>query len=97
VVPGSPPALLDAHNVIAVTEARPASGIYCVVPAATIDAAAETVAVSPEVGYSVGNAPGVVAVNAKRPDCASGDFEVQTFSPTGTPPPNSFAFTIVVP
>lgn len=95
VTPGSPPGLLNAHNILTVSEPQP--GIYCVAPGATIDAATETVAVSPEIGYSAGNAPSVVAVNAKHPDCPSSAFEVETFSPTGTTPSSGFAFTIVVP
>ena len=65
---------------------RPASscGIYCLAPAARINAAADTAAVSPEVSYSSGQAPGTIAVNAQRPHCPATDFEVDTYAP-GTP------------
>ncbi|HEY2630963.1 MAG TPA: hypothetical protein VGI26_01130 [Solirubrobacteraceae bacterium] len=94
--PTSPTAatLVHAKNITGVTAN---SGIYCLSPAAPINADEETVAVSPEVSYSSGNAPGVIAVNAQRTGgCAAGTFEVDTFTPTGTPSSN-YAFTIVVP
>jgi Collagen triple helix repeat (20 copies) len=96
VQPGSPPKLLLAHNVVGVSE--PVEGVYCVTPGATIDAATETVAVSPEASYSGEGKPGLVAVDAQHPHCAASDFEVDTFAALGTATPKGgFAFTIVIP
>jgi hypothetical protein len=86
--------LIHAKNITGVTAN---GGVYCVSPAAPINADEETVAVSPEVSYSSGNAPGAIAVNAQRSGgCAAGTFEVDTFTPAGAPSSN-YAFTIVVP
>jgi hypothetical protein len=88
--------LITPRNITGVSE--PASGVYCVAPAAPINAAEETVAVSPEVSYSSGKLPGVVAVNAQRTGgCPATDFEVDTYAPGGTTPTSGYAFTIVVP
>lgn len=96
--PTSPGAatLVTPHNIAGVTE--PTAGVYCVAPAAPIVPAEETVAVSPEVSYSSGKLPGVVAVNAQRTGgCPSTSFEVDTYAPGGTAPTSGYAFTIVVP
>jgi hypothetical protein len=82
-------------NIVGISE--PAIGVYCVTPAAPINAAAETVSVSPEVSYSAGGAPGVIAVNAQHPHCAASAFEVDTFAPGTTTLTSGYAFTIVVP
>jgi Collagen triple helix repeat (20 copies) len=96
VQPTAPPKLLQARNVVGVSE--PAEGVYCVTPAATIDAAAETVAVSPEASYSDEGKPGLIAVNAQHPHCALGDFEVDTFGALGTASTQGgLAFAIVIP
>jgi len=78
---------------------EPKEGVYCVAPAAPIVAAEETVAVSPEVSYSSGKVPGVIAVDAQRTSgCPPTDFEVDTYATLGTASTASgFAFTIVVP
>ncbi len=86
----------QTSNITGVSEPHP--GVYCLAPAAGIDSATDTAAVSPEVSYSSpGKAPGVIALNAQRADCPSGDFEVQTYAP-GTEPKlaSGYAFTIVV-
>ncbi len=77
---------------------EPKEGIYCLAPAAGIDPATDTAAISPEVSYSSGHAPGVIALNAQGSDCPAGDFEVETYTP-GTEPKlaSGYAFTIVVP
>jgi hypothetical protein len=85
----------QTSNVTSVSE--PGPGIYCLAPAAPINASAETVAVSPEVSYSSGGTPGIVAVNAQRPNCPEGDFEVETYTPGSSTPMSGYAFTIVVP
>lgn len=76
---------------------EPSPGVYCLAPAAPINAGAETVAVSPEVSYSSGKQPGLIAVNAQRTNgCPATDFEVDTYTPAGAASSN-YAFTIVVP
>jgi hypothetical protein len=100
VQPTSPSAatLVTPHNITGVTE--PTVGVYCVTPAAPINAAEETVAVSPEVSYSSGKLPGIVAVNAQRTGgCPATAFEVDTYSPEKTPAAlaTGYAFTIIVP
>ncbi len=72
-------------------------GIYCLAPAAGINPAADTAAVSPEVSYSSSEAPGVIAVNAKGAHCPAGQFEVDTYAPGTTTPTSGYAFTIIVP
>jgi hypothetical protein len=91
-------------NFTGVNEVKP--GTYCLAPAATgINSATDTATVSPEVSYSSGSLPGVVALNAQRPDCPASDFEVQTYSPYSvaqaspvTPPVSAtgYAFSILV-
>jgi hypothetical protein len=72
-------------------------GVYCITPAAPINPAVETVAVSPEVSYSPGEALGVIAVNVKHPNCPATAFEVDTYAQGSPTPSDGFAFTIVVP
>jgi collagen triple helix repeat protein len=86
----------QSSNITGVTLA--AEGIYCVTPAAPIEAAKDAVAVSPEISYTPsGNPPGVVVFNAKHPDCPATAFEVETFKPGETTPKGGYAFSIVVP
>jgi hypothetical protein len=87
----------QTSNITGVTE--PKEGVYCLAPAAGIDAAAEVPAVSPEVSYSKGNLPGLIAVNAQRANgCPTADFEVDTYEPAAPPKLSSgYAFTIVIP
>jgi hypothetical protein len=85
--------LLLAKNITSVTAK---DGVYCLSPAAPINAAEETIAASPEVSYSSGGAPGVVAVNAQHTNCVAGQFEVDTFTLAGAPSSN-YAFTVIVP
>jgi hypothetical protein len=87
--------LIGARNITGVSEIK--EGVYCIAPAVPINAAEETVAVSPEVSYSSGNLPGLVAVNAQRTGgCTPSNFEVDTFTPAGVVSSN-YAFTIIVP
>jgi hypothetical protein len=72
-------------------------GVYCLTPIAGLSPATDTAAVSPEVSYSAGEAPGVIAVNAKASDCPGGTFEVETYSPSTGALTSGYAFTIVVP
>ncbi|HEY3758566.1 MAG TPA: hypothetical protein VGL37_02305 [Solirubrobacteraceae bacterium] len=91
-------------NFTGVSEVKP--GTYCLVPAATgINSATDTATVSPEVSYSSGSLPGIVALNAQHTDCPASDFEVQTYAPytiaqasPATPPVSAtgYAFTILV-
>jgi hypothetical protein len=83
-------------NVTGVSE--PSKGVYCVTPAAPIDASKEPAAVSPEVSYSSGGLPGIIAVNAQHPHCLPSAFEVDTYATLGTTTTTSgYAFTIVIP
>ncbi len=86
----------QTSNVTGVSE--PSPGVYCLAPAAGINSATDTAAVSPEVSYSSpGRAPGVIALNAQRADCPAGDFEVETYAPgTELKLASGYAFTIVV-
>ena len=54
--------------------------------------------VAPEVSYSSGKQPGVIAVNAQRNGgCPATDFEVDTYTPAGVASSSNYAFTIIVP
>ena len=82
-------------NVTGVSE--PSPGVYCLAPAAAVSPATDTAAVSPEVSYSSGGTPGVIAVNAQHPHCPTG-FEVDTYAPPAdTTLTSGYAFTIVIP
>jgi hypothetical protein len=84
-------------NFTGVNEVKP--GTYCLVPAATgINSATDTATVSPEVSYSSGGLPGIVALNAQRSDCPASDFEVQTYAPGSATPvlATGYAFSILV-
>lgn len=86
----------QTSNITGVTE--PSPGIYCLMPATSINPAADTAAVSPEVSYDVvKSGPGAIAVNAQAKDCPPGNFEVETYAPAGSTPTSGYAFTIVVP
>jgi hypothetical protein len=99
VQPAAPPAanLIATQSANIGSVSQPSAGIYCIVPAAGINPATDTAAVSPEVSYSSGEAPGTVAVNAQRKHCPSSDFEVDTFEPGTTKSSSNYAFTIIVP
>ncbi|MFI5003844.1 MAG: hypothetical protein ACHQE6_02400 [Solirubrobacterales bacterium] len=98
--PAPTPANLIAgqtSNITSVSEVKP--GVYCLAPVASVNPAADTAAVSPEVSYSTGTVPGVIALNAQHTDCPANNFEVETYAPgsaTSTPA-GGYAFTIVVP
>jgi hypothetical protein len=88
----------QSSNITSVSIA--AEGVYCIIPAAPIDASKETIAVSPEVSYTPsGTPPGVIAVNAQHPHCSSSPtaFEVDTYKQGESTPKGGYAFTIVVP
>lgn len=91
----------QTSNITSVSE--PAPGVFCLAPAAPINSAAEPLVASPEVSYSSGEMPGIVAVNAQRQNCAAGDFQVETYAPaeppTTTAPTlsSNYAFSVVVP
>jgi hypothetical protein len=99
VQPTSPTAanLIPAQtsNITSVSEVK--EGVYCLAPAAGINPAADTAAVSPEGSYSSGGVPGLIALNAQHLDCSASDFEVETYAaPGSTKPATGYAFTIVV-
>ncbi|HEV3093283.1 MAG TPA: hypothetical protein VGY30_02080 [Solirubrobacteraceae bacterium] len=101
VQPTSPgkPALIAAQTANITGVSEPSAGVYCLAPAAGINPATDTAVASPEVSYSSGGLPGVVAVNAQRaPHCALTDFEVDTYAPGAPPTPASgYAFSVIVP
>ncbi len=97
VQPTSPMAatLIGPSNVVSVSE--PIAGVYCITPAAGI-ASSGIASVSPEVSYSAGNVPGIIAVNAQHTNCPSAPYEVDTYAPgTTTRPATGYAFTIAIP
>jgi Collagen triple helix repeat (20 copies) len=82
-------------NVTGVSE--PSPGVYCLSPASGINPATDAAVVSPEVSYSSGGVPGVIAVNAQRPHCPTG-YEVDSYAPPAdTTLTSGYAFTIIVP
>lgn len=88
--------LIGAHNITGVSEIK--EGVYCLVPAAPIDATTETIAVSPEVSYGSAKQPGLIAVNAQRTGgCPATDFEVDAYEPSGGKPSSNYAFSVIVP
>jgi hypothetical protein len=91
--------LISAQNIISVSEVK--GGVYCLSPAAGINPATDTAAVSPEVSYSSGGVPGVIAVNAQHTNCPTSTFEVDTYEPSVKYEPgkttSGYAFTIVIP
>jgi hypothetical protein len=98
VQPNSPTqaTLIGAHNITGVSEIK--EGMYCLAPAAPIDAAAETIAVSPEVSYGSVKLPGLIAVNAQRTGgCPATDFEVDAYEPNGGKLSSNYAFSVIVP
>lgn len=86
--------LIGQSNITSVSE--PSAGIYCITPAPGITVSG-IASVSPEVSYSVGGLPGVIAVNAQHTNCPATTFEVDTFAPGGTTPATGYAFTIAIP
>jgi hypothetical protein len=87
--------LIGQSDISAVSE--PSAGIYCITPAAGITVSG-IASVSPEVSYSVGNVPGVIAVNAQHTNCPATTFEVDTYTPGTTPTlATGYAFTIAIP
>jgi hypothetical protein len=102
VQPTSPSAatLIGARNITSVAETK--EGVFCITPAAPINASEGIVAVSPEVSYGSSKLPGLIAVNAQRTGgCVPGTFEVDTYAPpfekTPSTPSDAYAFTIVIP
>jgi hypothetical protein len=84
----------QTSNITGVSEVE--AGVYCLAPAAGISPVSDTAAVSPEVSYSSGGVPGVIALDAQHPHCPTG-FEVDTFAPGTTTLTSGYAFTIIVP
>lgn len=84
----------QTSNITGITE--PVAGVYCLAPAAGINPAGETAVVSPEVSYSSGEAPGVVALDAQRKHCPASDFEVDTYAPGTSTLTTGYAFSILI-
>jgi hypothetical protein len=80
------------------TVRSPATGIYCLTPAAPVNPAGETAAVSGELSYSNTGVVPLAVLNARSTNCTPGEFEVLTYdarNPAATA--GGVAFTIVVP
>jgi hypothetical protein len=88
--------MVVAQTAHIVSVSEPSEGVYCLLPAAGINPAADTATVSPEISYSKPEAPGVIALNAKAEGCPTGDFEVETYAPGGKTPTTGYAFTILI-
>jgi hypothetical protein len=95
VTPSATVVSAQSFNITTVTS--PKAGVYCVTPAAPINASADSAAVSPEISYSTPEAPGLIAVNAQRKNCTSSTFEVDTYAPNTLTLAGGYAFTIVIP
>jgi len=99
VKPTSPTAaeLIAGQSVNITGVSEPSPGVYCLSPAAGINPATDPAVASPEVSYSAGGAPGVIAVNAQHPHCPSG-YEVDSYAPpAATTLASGYAFTIIIP
>jgi hypothetical protein len=87
--------LIGQSNINTVSEIS--AGIYCITPAPGITASG-IASVSPEVSYSVGGVPGVIAVNSKHTNCPATPYEVDTYTPGATQTlATGYAFTIAIP
>jgi hypothetical protein len=97
----SPNGLVTAQtsNFVSVHRALNAgAGVYCLAPSPSINPAAEPAIVTGEAGYSLNVAVPIAVLEAHAKDCATGEFEVETYdarSPTSTSP--NAAFAIVAP
>lgn len=83
-----------------VTSVRsPMTGIYCVAPGASINAANEPAAVTPEIGYSTAGVLPLAELNAKQPNnCNANEFEVDTFNARApTAPAGGASFALLIP
>jgi hypothetical protein len=80
---------------------RIATGIYCLAPVSTINAASEPPVASGEVGYSASETfVPLAVVDARQPNsCAANEFEVKTYKvgEKGPTVSGEVAFTIIVP
>lgn len=89
----------QTSNITSVSQ--PSPGVFCLAPAAPINAAAEAPVATPEISYSSGKQPGVIAVNAQRSGCPASDIEVDAFAPATekapATPSSNYAFTVIVP
>ena len=81
-----------AKNFTAVT--RPATGTYCLTPAAGIDPSAVATVASED--YGISGTDGIVEVRGSRLGCAAGNFEVETVNTSGTLV-NTISFHLIVP
>jgi hypothetical protein len=81
------------------TVRSPATGIYCLTPAAPVNPAGETAAVSGELSYSNTGVVPLAVLNARSTNCTPGEFEVLTYDARnpGAGTVGGVAFTIVVP
>lgn len=95
VTPSATVAPGQSSNIISVTSPTP--GVYCIMPGAPINPAADTAVVSPEISYSTPEAPGLIAVNAQHKNCSASTFEVDTYSPSTLTLAGGYAFTIAIP
>jgi hypothetical protein len=89
--------VISAQSLDITAVSNPKAGVYCVTPAAPINPSADSAVVSPEISYSTPEAPGLVALNAQRKNCAPSTFEVDTYAPSTSTLAGGYAFTIVIP
>ena len=73
---------------------RVAQGVYCLTPAAGIDARAVATVASEDFEHSIVN--GIVEVRGEGLACATGQFEVETILPPDSTT-NGISFTLIVP
>ncbi len=98
----SVPELVMSQSDEFIAVSRVASGVYCLIAAASIEASKEAPVASGDASYSqAGVIPmAVVVANPQESGaCHAGEFEVKTFdlAESGAKPSNGAAFTIIVP
>jgi hypothetical protein len=93
-VDSTTPSLVTARtkNISAVT--RPATGTYCLTPAAGVDP--RTVATAATEDFALSTEDGFVQVSGTGVDCPAGQFEVQTDDIDGDPA-DTISFHLIVP
>ena len=80
------------------TVRNPATGTYCLAPAAGINPAAEPAIVTGETSYSSAGVVPIATLDAHQGACSSGEFEVITYNAAApSAPASGVAFAIVAP
>lgn len=87
--------LAYAHN-FSTTYTRPDTGEYCLEPTGGVSASTSPIAITTaEYGFSHGSGDLLAVPFKEAPDCATGDYEVQTF--LAGKESNEVAFYITIP